>query len=201
MQGRDRPVTRADKDGWAMKGTLVAVLAAVSLIPLGSFELDPDGSRLEFAVKDNRGGFTGVARAVEARAVVREQGESFAADVDLRIDARKITTGIGLRDGQMRRDFLHTDRFPLITLRGTALPGDRPGALPFAARLRGVLTIKDVTREVEIPMRVTALADAYLAEGQVVLRLSEFGIPVPRFFIFVAEDPVTVTFKIRLTSK
>jgi len=57
---------RADKDGWAMKGALVAVLAAVSLIPLGSFGLDPDASRLEFTVKDNRGGFTGVARAVEA---------------------------------------------------------------------------------------------------------------------------------------
>ena len=66
---------------------------------------------------------------------------------------------------------------------------------------RHFISIKDVTREVEIPMRVTALADAYLAEGQVVLRLSEFGIPVPRFFIFVAEDPVAVTFKIRLTSK
>lgn len=184
-----------------MRHTLVAVLAAVSLIPLGSFELDPDASRLEFAVKDNRGGFTGIARQVEGRAVIREQGESFSADVDLRVDARKITTGIGLRDGQMRRDFLHTDQFPFITLRGTAVPRERPGALPFAVRLRGALTIKDLTRDVEIPMRVTALADAYLAEGQVVLRLSEFGIPVPRFLVFVAEDPVTVTFKIRLTAK
>ncbi|MGH2399505.1 MAG: YceI family protein [bacterium] len=184
-----------------MKGFLVAVLAAVSLVPLGAFGLDADASRLEFAVRDNRGGFTGVAREIEARAVVREQGESFAADVDLRVDARRITTGIGLRDGQMRRDFLQTDRFPFIVFRGTAVPRDRPGALPFAVGLRGALTIKDVTREVEIPMRVTALADAYLAEGQVVLRLSEYGIPIPRMFIFVAEDPVTVTFKIRLVPK
>ena len=46
-----------------------------------------------------------------------------------------------------------------------------------------------------------ALADAYLAEGQVVVRMTEFGIPIPRFLIFAAEDPVTVTFKIRLHSK
>lgn len=184
-----------------MQSILVAVLAAVSLVPLGGFALDADASRLEFAVRDNRGGFTGVARAVEARAVVREQGESFAADVDVRVDARRITTGIGLRDSQMRRDFLQTDKFPFIVFRGAAVPRVRAGALPFAVRLRGALTIKDVTREVDIPMRVTALADAYLAEGETVVRLSEFGIPVPRMFIFVAEDPVTVTFKIRLVSK
>lgn len=185
----------------AMSTVLVGLLAAASLIPLGSFSLDPGESRIEFIVKDNRGGFTGVARVAEARAVVREQGDAFAADVDLRIDARQMTTGIGVRDGQMRRDFLQTDRFPFITLRGTAAPREPIGALPFAARLRGTLTIKDVTRDVEIPMRVTALADAYLVEGQVVVRFSEFRIPIPRFLIFAAEDPVTVAFKIRLTGK
>jgi len=65
--------------------------------------------------------------------------------------------------------------------------------------LSGTLTIRGVSRDVEIPLRVTALADRYLADGQVTLRLSDFRIPIPRFFIFVAEDPVVVTLKIRLT--
>lgn len=181
-----------------MKVPLIVVLAAASLLPLGPFGLDAPHSRVEFAVRDNRGGFTGVAQDVEARAVVREQGETFSAEVDVRIDARKITTGIGVRDGQMRRDFLHTERFPFITFRGTAVPRQRPGGLPFPVLLRGTLTIKDVGREIELPIRVTALADSYLAEGQITLRLSDFRIPLPRFFIFVAEDPVLVTFKIRL---
>lgn len=182
-----------------MKTIVAIVLAAASLIPLGPFVADPADSRIEFTVRDNRGGFTGVARAVDARVVVREQGESFAADVEARIDAATITTGIALRDRQMRRDFLQTDRYPAITFRGTAVPRDRPGGLPFAVTLRGPLTIRGVSREVEIPLRVTALADRYLAEGQVTLRLSDFRIPIPRFFIFVAEDPVVVTLKIRLT--
>lgn len=183
-----------------MRGIALTILTVLALLPLGTFTLDPAHGRVEFLVHDNRGGFTAVAHEVEARATVQEQGESFRADVEVRIDARRITTGIGVRDTQMRRDFLQTDRYPFITFKGTAIPRGRPGALPFPAALRGTLTIRDVSREVEIPLRVTALADAYLAEGQVTLRMSDFGIPIPRFLIFVAEDPIVVRFKVRLSS-
>lgn len=180
---------------------LLAAAAAVALLPTGTFGLDPASSRVEFLVRDNRGGFTGVVRDIDSTVTVREQGESFVAELEARIDARTMTTGIGLRDNQMRRDFLLTDRFPFITFRGTVVLLERPGALPFRALMRGALTIKDTTREVEIPLRVTALRDTYLAEGQVTIRLSEFKIPIPRFLIFVAEDPIQITLKVRLTQK
>jgi polyisoprenoid-binding protein YceI len=184
-----------------MRMILVSLLAATSLIPVGSFGLDDARSRIEFHVRDNRGGFTGVARDVDAHVAVRERDDSFAAQVDVRIDARTMTTGIGIRDRQLREDFLMTDRFPTITFRGTVMPRARPGALAFPAVLRGELTIKDVTGNIEIPLRVTALADSYLAEGQVTVRMSDFHIPVPRFFIFVAEDPVQISLRIRLVPR
>ena len=177
------------------------VLAATSLLPAGAFALDDDKSRVEFHVRDNRGGFMGIVRDVDARVVVREQGDTFSADVEVRVDARTLTTGVGVRDRQMRRDFLETDRFPTITFRGTAVPRTRPGALAFPAVLRGSLTVKDVTREVEIPLRVTALADSYLADGQVTVRMSDFRITIPRFLVFVAEDPVEIALKVRLVSR
>jgi polyisoprenoid-binding protein YceI len=184
-----------------MRSIVLALLAATSLIPLGTFALDGERSVVEFHVRDNRGGFTGVARDVDARAVVREQGDGFAAQVEVRIDTRTLTTGVGVRDRQMRRDFLQTDRFPAITFRGTAVALARPGALAFPASLRGPLTIRDVTREIEIPLRVTALADSYLAEGQVTLRLSDYRIPIPRFLVFVAEDPVEVALRLRFVPR
>jgi polyisoprenoid-binding protein YceI len=184
-----------------MRSLLAALLAATSLIPLGTFGLDAERSRVEFHVRDNRGGFTGMARDVDARVVVREQGEGFAAQVDVRIDARTMTTGVGVRDRQMRRDFLLTDRFPTITFRGTATSPARPGALAFPASLRGELTVRDVTREIEIPLRVTALAASYLAEGQATLRMSDFRIPIPRFLVFVAEDPVQISLRLRLITR
>jgi len=47
------------------------------------------------------------------------------------------------------------------------------------------------------PVRVTALLDSYLIEGTTTIRMTDFTIPIPRFLIFVAEDAVQVTLKLK----
>jgi polyisoprenoid-binding protein YceI len=169
------------------------------MLPVGTFRIEPGDSRVEFVMRDNHGGFTGGTDRVEGAAVVTQaDGESFSAAVEARVDARTLQTGNGIRDGQMRREFLQTDRHPSITFRGSATSRERPGAAPFLALLRGSLTIRGTTRDLEMPLTVTALADEYRAAGEVTIRLSDFGIPVPRFLIFIAEDPVTVRMRVRL---
>ncbi|MDR7554093.1 MAG: YceI family protein [Armatimonadota bacterium] len=177
----------------------VLVAQAATLVPVGAFQIEPGASRVEFVMRDNRGGFTGGTDRVTGTVHVRQvDGDAFAATVEARVDARALSTGIGLRDAQMRRDFLQTDRYPEIVFRGTVVPQGRLTALRIPAMARGTLTIRDVTREVEIPLEVTALGDAYLATAETTIRLSAFGIPIPRFLIFVAEDPITVRLQVRL---
>src|SRR2546429_6421062 len=136
-------------------GLLVA--STLSLLPTGSFTLDGAASRVTFFVNDNRGGFAGVAPDVYAQAEVREQDGTFSADVMVRVDARSITTGSGLRDGQMRREFLRTDEFPEITLRGTIIPVEPVAQLSFPGDGTRRLVMRGVTREGGFPVRVTAL--------------------------------------------
>jgi polyisoprenoid-binding protein YceI len=177
-------------------GSLVVLQA---LLPVGAFRPDPGESRVEFVMRDNRGGFTGATDRIEGAVVVSEaDAGAFVATVEARIDARTLGTGIGFRDAQMRRDFLQTDRYPFIEFRGTAVSRDRPGAGSLRAVLRGALTIRGVTREIEMPIVVIAPGDEYRASGEVVVRLSEFGIPIPRFLVFVAEDAVTVKIRVRV---
>src|SRR2546428_12100647 len=78
--------------------------AALSLLPTGPFILGRAASHLEFFVKDNRGGFTGLAPDLQAQAVVREPDGTFAADVIVRVDARSLVTGRGLPANQRRRE-------------------------------------------------------------------------------------------------
>ncbi len=182
---------------------LAAVLIAQvpALVPVGAFRIEPGDPRpaVEFVMRDNRGGFTGTTDRIEGSVTVRAgEGETVIATVEGRIDARMLMTGNGMRDGQMRRDFLRTDQHPFITFRGTAAPRDRLTASTIRAVLRGSLTIHETTREIEMPLEVVALADDYRATGEVTIRLTEYGIPIPRFLIFVAEDPVVVRLRIRL---
>ncbi len=180
-------------------GVVLAAVVAAAPLPTGDFAMRPAENGVEFFVQDNRGGFTGRTSEITGSVTVRERVEGYAADVVARIDARTIRTGSGLRDGQMRSaQFFHSDEFPFITFRGTAT-AEAPEGVRFKGLLRGRLTIKEVTRPVAVPLEITVEEGAYLARGEVVLRMTEFGIPIPRFLIFVAEDPVTVKLQIRLT--
>jgi polyisoprenoid-binding protein YceI len=184
-----------------VRGVLAGILILVqvpALWPTGTFRVEPE-SRVEFVMRDNRGGFTGATDRVEGTATVRRSDdERYEVQVEARVDARTLGTGVGVRDAQMRRDFLQTDRFPFITFRGTGAARERITASAFRVPVRGALTIREVTREVEIPADVTALADEYRVTGEFTVRLTEFGVAIPRFLIFVAEDPVTIRLRVRL---
>src|SRR3989454_9833996 len=144
-------------------GLLVA--STLSLLPTGWFTLDGGASRVTFFVNDNRGGFAGLAPDVSAQAEVREQDGTFSADVMVRVDARSITTGSGLRDGQMRREFLRTHEFPEITFPGTIIPGEPVTQLSFRADVTRRLTTRGVTRGGAFPARGTPLRASDLAGG------------------------------------
>ncbi len=178
---------------------VVLIAQAPTLLPVGAFRVESGDSRVEFVMRDNRGGFTGTTDRVEGIVTVRKtDADVYEAAIEARVDARTLQTGNGMRDGQMRRDFLQTDRFPFITFKGTTTAPERITAGTIRARLRGSVTIRDITREVDIPIDITALADEYRAAGEVTVRLSEFGIPIPRMLIFVAQDPVLVKLRVKL---
>jgi polyisoprenoid-binding protein YceI len=70
-----------------------------------------------------------------------------AASANVEIDAASIDTGVAERDKHLRSaDFLDVERFPKLSFRSTAVEHVSQGQL----RLRGDLTIRDVTREVTL---------------------------------------------------
>ncbi len=181
--------------GAALLSVLPAAVGALGLLPAGTFEIVPGDSSVVFAVPDNRGGFSGRTTQVTGRVVLQPptDGGEYDARVDAAVDTASLDTGNGSRDERMRAEFLRTRRFPTITSAGTVSARPGLGARPFPAAVRGRLAILDVTREIEFPATVVALAREYRADGTVKIRMADFGIPYPRAFIFVASDPVTVT--------
>jgi polyisoprenoid-binding protein YceI len=173
--------------------------AGLALLPVGTFEIVPGESSAMFFVPDNRGGFTGHTDRVTGRVTVevRPDGETYTARITASIDARSLTTDVGIRDNAMRAGYLHTAEFPAITYKGTAAATPGLGVRPFPAAVRGQLTIRNVTRDETFTATVVALAREFIADASTTLRMADYGIPYPRAFIFVARDPVTVKLHIR----
>ncbi|MET7393116.1 YceI family protein [Dactylosporangium sp. NPDC005572] len=112
----------------------------------GKFEVDPAHTRVGFVarhmmVSKVRGGFSKATGTV----VIAE--DPLQSHVDVTIDAASIDTGVADRDGHLRSpDFLHVEQWPALTFKSTRVIGLSGNEF----KLVGDLTIRDVTRQVEL---------------------------------------------------
>ncbi|MEU6741523.1 YceI family protein [Streptosporangium sandarakinum] len=112
----------------------------------GTFVLDAAHTRVGFVVKHmmvskTRGNFTDFAGKV----VVAEN--PLESSAELTIQAASINTGNADRDGHLRSgDFLEAEKYPEVTFRSTRVAGHSGDEFT----LVGDLTIRDVTKEVEL---------------------------------------------------
>jgi polyisoprenoid-binding protein YceI len=144
----------------------------------GKFEIDPAHTRVGFVarhmmVSKARGSFTSATGSI----VVTE--DPLESHVDVSIDAASIDTGVADRDGHLRSpDFLNVEQWPALTFKSKRVVGLSGGEF----KLVGDLTIRDVTREVELDVEFEGLAKS--PWGQEVIGFSatteidreEFGI-------------------------
>jgi polyisoprenoid-binding protein YceI len=135
------------------------------LIENGPWRIDSSRSRVEFRVRHFgvatvRGRFESFSGRVEA-------GEG-GLRVDGRVDVASVETGHGIRDSRLRTEFFDAERHPAIVLHA-----DSSGELP---RLRGELTIRGVTRPVELAVSVDARGDVARMRAVTTIRRSDFGL-------------------------
>jgi polyisoprenoid-binding protein YceI len=119
-------------------------------VPAGIWKVDPDHSSVAFEVKHmmiatvrgHFGSFDGTLDAAEDP----EQSHAHGW-----VDVATINTGSPDRDAHLRSpDFFDADRYPRITFDSTRIQWVEGGTY----RVWGNLTIKDVTREVEVEATV-----------------------------------------------
>lgn len=127
--------------------TMVAVLAisAFASAQAGTWQIDPNHSTAQFAVKHLgvstvRGAFTKVSGS--ATYDPADPGKSV---VDVSIDASSVDTRVQMRDNDLRSpNFLDVQKFPTITFKSKHATAAGAGKL----QIVGDLTIHGVTKEV-----------------------------------------------------
>jgi polyisoprenoid-binding protein YceI len=120
-----------------------AIETLTTAIPAGTWKIDPPHSRVEFSVRHMgiatiRGSFADYDAVIDGGDEPRVSGAIRVASVDTRDEAR---------DGHLQSpDFFDAERYPEITFASTRF---EPG------KVVGDLTIRGVTREVELAATVT----------------------------------------------
>jgi polyisoprenoid-binding protein YceI len=126
----------------------------ITIPTAGTFAIDPAHTRVGFVarhlmVSKVRGAFT----EVSGELVVTE--DPTQSSVTAVIPTASIDTGVGDRDAHLRSpDFLDVETYPSITFRSTGLVPDSDNEFT----LRGELTVRGVTREVQLEVEFEGVA-------------------------------------------
>jgi polyisoprenoid-binding protein YceI len=154
------------------------IFDGVSIPEPGTYALDPAHTTVGFVarhlvVSKVRGSFTDVSGTI----TVAEN--PLTSSVDVVIGAASFTTGVADRDNHVRSaDFLDVEHYPTLAFRTVGLTHTAGGAFTLA----GELTIRDVTRPIELAVELEGAARnpwgreviAFTASGEI--DREEFGI-------------------------
>jgi polyisoprenoid-binding protein YceI len=142
---------------------------------LGNWKADASRAKVAFSVKGPlgtvHGTFTGLKATIQFD--VKNPG---AASISASIDAKTVSTGIGMRNHHLQSEeqFLNTDKYPLISFHSRKI--EKTGSGYTAS---GDLTIKGVTKPVQIPFTFTPGGNSGVFKGQFGIKREDFNIGKP----------------------
>ena len=136
---------------------LFALIFAITSVAMSAdvFEIDKAHSRVGFAVKHMvistvRGEFTDYSATI-----LFDENDVTKSSIEGTINVASITTGNERRDNHLRSgDFFDAEQYPEIKFKSEKVVKTDDGYV-----MHGDLTIRDVTKKVDIPFKVTGIID------------------------------------------
>ena len=107
----------------------------------------------------------------------------------LEVDLASLDTGLGLRNRQMRDNYLEVEEFPYAFLDATIGEVAAVAAGVFRVTAQGVMDIHGVAREMDIACDVSERGEGYGVRCTFTVLLSDFDIEIPRImFLKLANE-------------
>jgi polyisoprenoid-binding protein YceI len=105
---------------------------------------------------------------------------------EVRLDA--LDTGIGMRNADMREDYLETEMYPCAKYDAKITSVESTGDGSFKVNAAGDMTIHGVSQQMPITAKVTRSQDGYHVTCDFTVKLQDFDIDIPRLlFMRVSE--------------
>jgi polyisoprenoid-binding protein YceI len=138
----------------------------------GTWKADPSKAKVEFSIKGPlgtvHGDFTGLKATIQF-----DPKNPAAGSISASIDPKTVSTGIGLRNHHLRSEeqYLNTDKYPLISFHSKKI--EKTGSGYTAS---GDLTLKGVSKPVQIPFSFSPSGNSGVFKGQFVIKRGDFNI-------------------------
>ena len=157
------------------KRMIVRSVIITGLTFTGHWNVDTEKAKVSFGIKGPfgtvHGDFTGLKATIDFDEKNPGDG-SIAAS----IDPKTVSTGIGLRNRHLRNEeqYFNTDKYPVISFHSKKIEKTGSGY-----KAVGELTMKAVTKSVEIPFTFTPSEGGGLFKGHFTIKRVDFNLGKP----------------------
>jgi polyisoprenoid-binding protein YceI len=169
-----------------------------------TFRIVPERSEVRFVLKATKHDVIGRTGQVEGEVVATPDTLSDAREGFAVIEAATLDAGNPIINRNMRGK-LETGKYPLIRFRAKQfVEGEpaEPDAAGWRGRVKGELTVRGVTRPVELDVVCRREEGKLRAKGSAQFKLTDFGIDPPRFLrFFRVKDRVLIEFDVVATQE
>jgi polyisoprenoid-binding protein YceI len=154
---------------------LLPVVCLLSPVWAGEWKVDADKAKVEFSVHGMFGTVHGTFTGLKATIRFDEKNPG-AGSISASVDAKTVSTGIGLRNHHLRTEeqYFNTDKYPTISFRSTKI--EKAGNGYTAA---GDLKIKDVTKAIRLPFTFSGSGNSGVFKGHFVLKREDYNLGKP----------------------
>ncbi|HRO45436.1 YceI family protein [Agriterribacter sp.] len=153
--------------------TLIIVLFITNISFGQHFTPTDEGSEIGFKIRNFGVNVSGSFKGLEGKIIFFPDSLS-ASHFDVTIDVKTINTGINQRDNHLRsEDYFEIAKYPHIHFLSERITTSTNKAYLFVF---GKLTIKDITKEISFPFKVTPKDDDYIFEGEFTLNRRDYNV-------------------------
>jgi polyisoprenoid-binding protein YceI len=178
-------------------GILVSIVATIGPLPASGDErvltLQAAKTSVTFTVKATGHDVEGALSF--AFGLIRFDSETGVASGQLTVDLRRSQTGNRLRDWEMHRSVLETERYPVAVFRPNRVQGMLSPSGASDLVLAGIVAFHGSEHALSVPIRVTLVGDNVTAEAVFDVPYVAWGLRDPSMLFLRVAPIVVVTVK------
>jgi polyisoprenoid-binding protein YceI len=121
-------------------------------------------------------------------------GNDLASKSDLyfEVDLRTLDTGIGLRNRDMREDYLETDKYPMAHFKGKVVNVSKISDNEYKVSADGNMFIHGVTKPLKVNGTMKPSGNGYIINTKFDVKLSDYNIKIPKLMFLKLSEVINL---------
>lgn len=167
--------------------------------------LNDSNTKVSFAVDSTWHMVNGTTSNLNGSVALKDKNDPLSIVVDLKIQVKTFDTDWDSRDEKLQ-ECMASDTYPIASFVSTRLSDScKPTVIDIAGKcsgtLTGTITMRDVSKEVALPVSITKERDSYLISGVLPVKWAEYNIEDPSILIAKLDPIVTISYETRVPLK